>query len=494
MMKSIPFYKVCKLLDEFEGLLCRTVQLLPDVRLQKMSHAWISWFKLHRDALDAMHKDDPSVLFTLKPEALDDRDYDFNEVTFERFIARTFCMTVEQRAKFKSFAENGPYLSVPNPKGGCNDIVRNDIGYHVERIMKEIGRDTDQETIFAYKNVTVEEIDDSLTIVAAQSEGSSAAIRSLAQPGDKCTWNRLEEIYLRLQGSQAKWLTRIIHKDLGFVVPDEMVLSAYHTSFPRYLQVTAKFNIKGLVPIRRDGQTGMIFGHPPLQTAEEIRSKDEVITGPSIARSTQSIQQLVSPLATRPFPLSESTTSSLNVAQIPTQEFLPKDSNNIEFPRKSSARRILRSSTKLKSSRLLTTNIFTGTGRCKQTPNCVFNNTIFILAPCISSHLWLTEDLLKPHGATYITSLLPLTHRVLPKRCPNTGRRVRKIALAEHGRKEQTLAFMHQIKALNLTRSNGKHDLIEVVDWRLLEKIVNVELGNAGEIDDIFKRYRLGVA
>ncbi|KAJ8061730.1 hypothetical protein OCU04_009528 [Sclerotinia nivalis] len=116
-----------------------------------MSHAWISWFKLHRDALDAMHKDDPSVLFTLKPEALDDRDYDFNEVTFERFIARTFCMTVEQRAKFKSFAQNGPYLSVPNHKGGCNDIIRNDIGYHVERIMKEIGRDTDQVSISSPK-------------------------------------------------------------------------------------------------------------------------------------------------------------------------------------------------------------------------------------------------------------------------------------------------------------------------------------------------------
>ncbi|CAD6452344.1 6c9b9625-67b6-4f43-8f3d-f7d91447a443 [Sclerotinia trifoliorum] len=265
-----------------------------------------------------------------------------------------------------------------------------------------------------------------------------------------------------------------------------MVLSAYHTSFPRYLQVTARFGIKGLLPIRRDGQTRMIFGHPPPQTAQEIRSKDEVGIGPSIAQSTKSVQQLVSPPASRPSPLAESTTSSLNVTQRPTQQISPKDSNNMES-RKSSARRIHRPSLKSNSSHLLTTNIFTGTGQCKQTPNCVFSNKIFILAPCISSHLWLTEDLLKPHGATYITSLVPVTRRVLPKRCPNTGRRVREIALAEHGRKEQTLAFMHQIRGLNLTRSNGKHDLIEVVDWRLLERIVNVELGNGGEIDAIFK-------
>ncbi|APA13629.1 hypothetical protein sscle_11g083990 [Sclerotinia sclerotiorum 1980 UF-70] len=232
-----------------------------------MSHAWISWFKLHRDELDAMHKDDPSVLSTLKPEALVDRDYDFNQVTFERFIARTFYMTVEQRARFKSFTENGLYI--------CG-------------------------TIFSYKNVTVEEIEDSLIIIAAQSKRSSPAIRSHAQPHDNCTWNRLEEIYLRLQGPQAKWLTRIIHKNLGFVVPDEMVLSAYHTSFPRYLQVTAKFNIRGLVPVRRDGQTGMIFGHPPPQIAEEIPSKDKVNAGPSITQSTQSVERLVSPPATKP--------------------------------------------------------------------------------------------------------------------------------------------------------------------------------------------------
>ncbi|EDN91850.1 predicted protein [Sclerotinia sclerotiorum 1980 UF-70] len=241
-MKSIPFYKVCKLPDEFERLLCRTIPLLPDVRIQKMSHAWISSKVLPR--MDS--------------------------------------------------------ISVSNPKGSCNEIIRNDIGYHVERIMKEIGRDTDQGTIFSYKNVTVEEIEDSLIIIAAQSKRSSPAIRSHAQPHDNCTWNRLEEIYLRLQGPQAKWLTRIIHKNLGFVVPDEMVLSAYHTSFPRYLQVTAKFNIRGLVPVRRDGQTGMIFGHPPPQIAEEIPSKDKVNAGPSITQSTQSVERLVSPPATKP--------------------------------------------------------------------------------------------------------------------------------------------------------------------------------------------------
>ncbi|KAF7914398.1 uncharacterized protein EAF01_000804 [Botrytis porri] len=71
-MKNLPFYKVCKLLDELEGLICRFPPLLPKTLKEKVSDTWIRWFKLHRDTLDAMHKDDPSVLFTLKPEVLDD--------------------------------------------------------------------------------------------------------------------------------------------------------------------------------------------------------------------------------------------------------------------------------------------------------------------------------------------------------------------------------------------------------------------------------------
>ncbi|KAF7923200.1 uncharacterized protein EAE98_007905 [Botrytis deweyae] len=504
-MKTFPFYKICKLLDELEGLICRFPPLLPKILKEKVSDAWIRWFKLHRDTLDAMYKDDPSVLFTLKPEVLDDRDYDVHKVAFERFLARYFYMTVEQRATFKKLEEgDGTLMPVWNPKAGRDDLVRNDIGYRVQCIMKYIGRDTNQETVFEHMKVTVQEVEDTLITIAAQNEGSSATIKSLADPNDRDTWDRLGQIYSRLQSSQGKWLTRIIHKDFGFQVPVDILVTAVHTSFPRNLEVKAKFDVKNLVPIRRRGETGIIM--PSVIQPRRSFTKDQgtqTIALPSVARPTKP-PQLISPPPTRrsrPLVLSDSTKSSLNVMQSLPQHIPPIGSENIEVPQKTPtrlthrSRRLsleqLRSLQKSKSPDPLTKTIFTGTGQCKQTTNCAFHNAIFILSPCISSHLWLI-DLLQSHGATYITSLLPLTRTVLPKRCPKTGKRVRKIALVEHGRINQTIAFMKQIGALQLTRSNGKRDWIETCDWRLLEKIAGLEKGNESVELGVWERHRLG--
>ncbi|TGO11709.1 hypothetical protein BTUL_0103g00060 [Botrytis tulipae] len=504
-MKNLPFYKVCKLLDELEGLICRFPPLLPKLLKKKVSDAWIRWFKLHRDTLDAMYKDDPSVLFTLKPEVLDDRDYDVDKVAFERFLARYFYMTVEQRATFKKLEEgDGTLIPVWNPKAGRDDLVRNDIGYRVQCIMKYIGRDTNQETVFEHMKVTVQEIEDTLITIAAQNEGSSATIKSLADPNDRDTWDRLGQIYSRLQSFQGKWLTRIIHKDFGFQVPVDVLVTAVHTSFPRDLEVKAKFDVKNLVPIRRRGETGIIM--PSVTQPKRSFTKDQgtqTMALPSVARPAKS-PQLISPpprRQSRPLVLSDSTISSLNVMQTLPQKTPPIGSENIEVPQKTPTRLThrsrrmsleqLRSLQKSKSPDPLTKTIFTGTGQCKQTTNCAFHNAIFILSPCIFSHLWLI-DLLQSHCATYITSLLPLTRKFLPKRCPKTGKRVRKIALVEHGRTHQTIAFMKQISALQLTRSNGKRDWIETCDWRLLEKIAGLEKGSESVEVDIWERHRLG--
>lgn len=121
--------------------------LLPAVRKKEESNIWIEWFRKHRNALDFLEPDDPSVLFTLKPEALTDREYGFDEKTFELLICRALRTTVEQRAMYKKFADGGPYLSVPTGKGSCYEMVRNDIGYRVERLMKYMGRDEDQVSI-----------------------------------------------------------------------------------------------------------------------------------------------------------------------------------------------------------------------------------------------------------------------------------------------------------------------------------------------------------
>lgn len=352
--------------------------------------------------------------------------------------------------------------------------------------------------------VTVQEIEDALIIIAAQNEGSSATIRSLADPNDKDAWDSLGHIYSRLQSSQGKWLTRLIHKDFGFQVPVDILVTAAHTSFPRDLEVKAKFDVKCLVPIRRRGDTGIIM--PSVTQPIRSFTKDQgtqTMPIPSVAQPTKALPE-ISPLKTRrsrPSVLSDSAVSSLNVMQAPQQQILPKGFENIGIPQKipnshtHKSRRMslekLRSLQKFKPSDPLLKNIFIGSGQCKQTTNCAFHNAMFVLSPCISSHLWLV-DLLQSHGATYITSSLPLTRGILPKSCPKTGKRIRKIALVEHGRIDQTIAFMEQIHALHLMRSNGKRDWVEVCDWRLLEKVAGAEKGSENIKAHFWELHRLG--
>lgn len=291
-----------------------------------------------------------------------------------------------------------------------------------------------------------------------------------------------------------------------------MILSAYHTSLPRLLTIRANFNIQNLVPARRDGDSGWRFARVPPNKNQENSSKPslgekEMILTPLVNQPTK-VLQLGSPPATKRLPLSESTASSLNTTQRLSQQLPPLSSNNnVKLPSKTAARQTQTSpralppkrsqtSTHKPTTRSPLTHIFSGTSKCLQAPtnpptSCLFHNTLFILAPYITTHLFLTENLLASHSCTYITSLQPLTRKLLPKRCPQTGRRVRKIALVEYNRREQMIAFMRQIEELGLKRSCGKHDWIEVVDWRLVEKIGKVEKSGEG-LEEIWRRYRIG--
>jgi len=92
----------------------------------------------------------------------------------------------------------------------------------------------------------------------------------------------------------------------------------------------------------------------------------------------------------------------------------------------------------------------------------------------------MTEELLGGHGCRYITSIRALSHPSLSTRCPQTGKRFRKVALVEPRDKESTCDFLTRIKKLKLT-SKGKKETVEVYDWRLLEFISKIEQGKEYE-------------
>ncbi|KAI4867245.1 hypothetical protein F4820DRAFT_213273 [Hypoxylon rubiginosum] len=142
--------------------------------------------------------------------------------------------------------------------------------------------------------------------------------------------------------------------------------------------------------------------------------------------------------------------------------------------------------------------------KCSLTEKCAFANCSFLLAPCIAQYAWLTDNLFRDHGINdFFVDPRSWSQASTPKRpacrqdesSRTTKRlRVRKICLVESRRKDATMAFVGQIEAAGLKRSNGDREWVGVYDWRLLEEISNVESRKQKPGDmDPWRRYYVGI-
>ncbi|KAK8065625.1 ATP dependent dna ligase domain protein [Apiospora hydei] len=146
-------------------------------------------------------------------------------------------------------------------------------------------------------------------------------------------------------------------------------------------------------------------------------------------------------------------------------------------------------------------------------PECAFNNSSILLAPCISSYAWVTKDLLKTHGVVDFevdpeawkhrppSSKASFTSspRVASDTLGQTQRivksgRVRKICLVETRRPEATHEFLKRIERAGLTRRNGKREWVAVYDWKILEDFANIEAGVVQKGLDPWRQRYVGIA
>ncbi|KAK1760989.1 hypothetical protein QBC47DRAFT_334900 [Echria macrotheca] len=129
-------------------------------------------------------------------------------------------------------------------------------------------------------------------------------------------------------------------------------------------------------------------------------------------------------------------------------------------------------------------------GNCPQLGGfCPLSNLSFLLSPCISGFLWVTEDLLGSHGVAefakdpteWLNSTETPTSTALPSTTPGSTtasmkpRRRKKVALVDTRRKEATTAFLNRIRETGLKKRNGDRDWVCVFDWRVLETLRDEE-------------------
>lgn len=119
---------------------------------------------------------------------------------------------------------------------------------------------------------------------------------------------------------------------------------------------------------------------------------------------------------------------------------------------------------------------------------CPLRNMSFLLAPCIASMPWLTEDLFSLHGITDFFANLDQWKNMDPvssgtstytshSQAGAQGRplRRRKFALVESRRKGAVDRLFQDIQAAQLRRRNGKREWIPVFDWKVMEELTKEE-------------------
>jgi hypothetical protein len=142
-------------------------------------------------------------------------------------------------------------------------------------------------------SVTVEDVDQSLLRIAAFDPRSSPAVQSLAS-----TWKdpdgieSLVNLYQRLKGREAKWLTRLILKTYAPIkFPENLEPGPQHSFLPTCVQLKIKFPSSAAPPVRRDG-TRIIAG---------VGTKNPAILTPNPRRiAHQSSSPPQASIATRP--------------------------------------------------------------------------------------------------------------------------------------------------------------------------------------------------
>jgi hypothetical protein len=186
-----------------------------------------------------------------------------------------------------------------------------------------------------------EDIDQTLLRIASYNSESSCEVRSLAE-----TWpdanhvSLLGKLYQKLQPREAKWLTRIVMKNLhALKIPDEFELSASsgHSNLPQCLQVSVKLLANPSAPIRQEG-TMVVNGTAAQCSLAPTRS----ISQASIPARTSGNVFPPTPLTSSPaLPMSETlneTTISLPSAIIGLLPTPPTPSHQVpasKVPRKS---------------------------------------------------------------------------------------------------------------------------------------------------------------
>ncbi|KAI0392610.1 hypothetical protein F5Y17DRAFT_435582 [Xylariaceae sp. FL0594] len=211
-----PYQHICDLLQQLHDETCKPPgkQTSPDLIIK-------AWFQRHRALFDAPGTDVSAIISTLLPERRTDRVYNIQAPRLQSIFGKTLLLGASRVSELRRWLEPGSSL---------------DLGDCVECILSRTPNSRDDTS-----QITVEEIDNGLSRLAATCRFSSPAVRALHPASDSESRDPssiLGRIYSRLGSRDAKWFTRLVLKNYQPVVLDShAVFRNYHPLLPQMMKI-----------------------------------------------------------------------------------------------------------------------------------------------------------------------------------------------------------------------------------------------------------------
>ncbi|KAI0536564.1 hypothetical protein GGR58DRAFT_474763 [Xylaria digitata] len=215
-----PYRYICDLLQQLddEGRKPPEKQASSDTIIK-------SWFQQHRCLINAPGNDACAILSTLLPERRTDRVYNIQAPKLQSIFGKVLMLGASRVLELRRWTESGCGM---------------DLADCVESALRRTPNSRDDTT-----HLTVEEIDETLSRIAAACRFSSPAVRALHQTSDICEpTGLLGSIYTRLGSRDAKWFTRLVLKNYRPVeLNAHIVFRNYHPLLPQMMKIRDDLSI-----------------------------------------------------------------------------------------------------------------------------------------------------------------------------------------------------------------------------------------------------------
>lgn len=216
---GFKFAFLCDLLSNLEHNRSSKALPLPSVQRDNSDLQIINgWFTQHYRCLNEPATDRLALLSCMFPERRPDRVYWLQGTSLARVIGRCLRLGSSRLAQLDQWKKHG----AP------------DLGQCVENVMSQA-----ENLVQPGREVTVEEIDAALGMLASRCRFSGPQVRRVTTPVD--VDETLSPIYRRLSSRDAKWLTRLILKSYPVALPTKYTLEKFHFLLPHLLQFQDTF-------------------------------------------------------------------------------------------------------------------------------------------------------------------------------------------------------------------------------------------------------------